>query len=189
MSTRTLATTALLLALGGCAPSGPRDITPLAQAARDNDDRLIQSLAAGGQDVNRADHGGNHWTPLQHAIHKGRQRAVDALIALGADVNRGVPSPLMMAVGNGRPGIVRSLLTAGADPRRNGSLLFSTAVSGGALTDIDHPLLGRCNTEVVRALVERDPSLRLERNPRGHLALWFARFNHCTEVIKLAKAG
>jgi ankyrin repeat protein len=182
-------TATLLLALGGCAPGGASNFTALAEAARANDYRLIRSLAAGGQDINRTDPGANHWTPLQHAIHKGRLRAVDALIALGADVNRGVPSPLMMAVGNGHAGIVRSLLSAGADPRHDGSLLFTVAVSGGALTDIDNPLLGQCNTDVVRALLERDLGLRLERNARGNLALWVARFNHCTEVIKLAQAG
>jgi ankyrin repeat protein len=141
--------------------------------------------------VNARDPGGNHWTPLLHAIHKGQRGAIDALLAAGADVHGAAPgqrahlTPLMMAVGNGQADIVRRLLTAGADPRADGPGIFAVAVSGGALTDIENPLLGRCNGDVVRALLERDPTLRLPRNGRGHLAFLFARLNNCHEVTRL----
>jgi hypothetical protein len=92
-----------------------------------------------------------------------------------------------MAAGNGQGDVVRRLLKAGADPRHHGEDLFTIAVAGGALTDIEQPLLGRCNTDVVRALLERAPELRLKPNVRGRLALWFARFNNCEEVLKIAR--
>jgi ankyrin repeat protein len=85
----------------------------------------------------------------------------------------------MMAVGNGQADIVRRLLSEGADPRADGPGIFPTAVAGGALTDIENPLLGRCHADVVKALLDRDPSLRLPRNARGHLSLLFARLNNC----------
>ena len=179
----------------GCAAAmgcgGPRpDITRLARAARVGDVRTIAALAAAGHDVNAADPGGSHWTPLLHAIHQGHAEAVDALLTAGADVHRAAPghlTPLLMAVGNGQPQIVRRLLAAGADPRADGPGVFLTAVGGGALTDIENPLLGHCHTDVVRALLESDPTLRLPRSPRGHLALMFARLNDCRDVVQMAK--
>jgi len=190
----------IVVVLLGCAAAlacggPPPDFTPFAHAARTGDVARIASLAAAGHDVNAVDAGGNHWTPLLHAIHKGQRGAVDALLAAGADVHRpaggrrspGHLTPLLMAVGNGQSDIVRRLLAAGADPRRDGPGIFPTAVAGGALTDIENPLLGHCNADVVRALLERDPTLRLPRNVRGRLSLMFARLNHCEDVLQMAK--
>jgi hypothetical protein len=81
--------------------------------------------------------------------------------------------------------IVRRLLEAGADPREPG--VIATAVAGGALSDIDRPLLGRCNTEVVQALLARAPDLRLPRNGRGHLSALFARLNHRGDVLRVVQ--
>lgn len=36
-------------------------------------------------------------------------------------------------------------------------------------------------------MLERDPTLRLPRNGRGHLSLLFARLNGCEEVMQLAR--
>ena len=183
---------ASVVAAATIACSGPRpDITPLARAAREGNAQAIAALVAAGQDPNGVDPGGNHWTPLLHAIHKGRRPAIDALLATGADVHKrsGHLSPLMMAVGNGQVDIVRRLLAAGADPRADGPGIFPTAVAGGALTDIENPLLGRCNADVVKALLDHDPSLRLPRNARGHLSLLFARLNNCEDVLRLARWG
>jgi ankyrin repeat protein len=181
----------------GCGGPAP-DITPIARAARDGDIAAIEALARDGHDVNAADRGGNHWTPLLHAIHKRQPKAVEALLAAGADVHRAAGgvradgdlvrlTPLMMAVGNGQTGIVRRLLAAGADPRRDGAGIFALAVAGGALSDIENPLLGGCHTEIVRALLKRDPTLTVPSDARGHLSLLFARLNGCTEVVQLAR--
>jgi ankyrin repeat protein len=183
---------AFMVAAAACACAGPMpEITPLASAAREGDAQTIAAMVAAGQDPNGIDPGGNHWTPLLHAIHKGRRPAIDALLAAGADVHKksGHLSPLMMAVGNGQADIVRRLLAVGADPRADGPGIFPAAVAGGALTDIENPLLGQCNADVVKALLDRDPSLRLPRNARGHLSLLFARLNNCEEVLRLARLG
>jgi ankyrin repeat protein len=192
MSRHSRVVLASVVAAAALACTGPVPvITPLARAAREGNAQTIAAMVAAGQDPNGVDPGGNHWTPLLHAIHKGRRPAIDALLATGADVHKksGLLSPLMMAVGNGQADIVRRLLAVGADPRADGPGIFPTAVAGGALTDIENPLLGRCNADVVKALLDRDPSLRLPRNARGHLSLLFARLNNCEEVLRLARLG
>jgi ankyrin repeat protein len=185
-----------VLACRGTVP----DFSPMARAARAGNVRAIKGMIAAGQSPDIIDRGGNHWTPLLHAIHKGQRPAVDALLAASANVHRGggppsladrltSPTPLMMAVGNGQADIVRTLLAAGADPRADGPGIFTLAVAGGALTDIENPLLGRCNAEVVRVLLRHDPTLRVPRNVRGRLSLLFARFNNCEEVLRLVHVG
>jgi ankyrin repeat protein len=191
MSHRLAAAAIAALLLPGCGPA-PGDITPLSLAARRGDTREITRLAAAGEDVNRPDPALNHWTPLLHAIHKAQRASVDALIAAGADVNRLGPeglTPLIMAAGNGQAGIVRRLLEAGADPHVASDDLIEVAVSGGALTDIEQPIFGRCNTEVLTTLLRRAPDLRLRRPLRGRLALLFARLNHCDQVIRMVKTS
>jgi uncharacterized protein len=181
---------ASMAAVATLACSGPRpEITPLARAAREGDAVTIAAMAAAGHDVNAADPGGNHWTPLLHAIHKGQRASIDALLAVGTDVHKksGGLSPLMMAVGNGQTDIVRRLLAAGADPRGDGPGILAAAVRGGALTDIENPLLGRCNADVVKAILNRDPTLRLPPNVQGHLSFMFARLNGCDEVTRIVK--
>ena len=186
MPTRTTVVTVLLLA-AACAGNAS-SVTPLDRAARTGDVAAIRTLAAAGADVNAANPGATRWTPLLHAIHKGQRDSVDALISLGADVNRASPSglsPLEMAAGNGQAQIVKQLLAAGADPRKPG--VFTAAVSGGALSDIDRPLDGTCNPEIVRSLLERAPDLRLPRSARGHMSYWFARLNQCDAVLSMAR--
>ena len=175
-----------VLAAGCYAPS-PNNFSALAGPARTGDLPTLQRLLAAGGNPNIMDPGGNHWTPLLHAIHKSQPAAVDLLLRSGADPRLAVNGlqPLLMAVGTGDAQIVRRLLEAGADPRADDEI-FLTAVSGGALSDLDNPLLGRCNTDVVKALRQRAPDLRLPRGPRGHIAVIFARLNHCNDVVSLA---
>jgi hypothetical protein len=187
---RTFVVAAIVAAAAACAADRRREITALASAAREGDVTAIAAMVKAGQDPNSIDPGLNHWTPLLHAIHKDQRGSVEALLAAGADVNRsspGGPTPLLMAVGNGQTPIVRRLLDAGADPHIDGPEMLATAISGGALTDIDHPLLGRCNTDVVRMLVKRAPDLRLRPGVRTRLAILFARWNNCDEAIRLAR--
>src|SRR5438874_1906340 len=131
-------------------------------ATRTGNLAAMQRLLASGVSPDVVDPGGNRWTPLLHAIHKGQLGSVDLLLRSGADP-RGSSNrlqPLLMAVGAGDARIVRRLLQAGADPRSDDNI-FLTAVSGGALSDLDNPLLGRCNADVAKALLERAPDLRL----------------------------
>ncbi len=41
--------------------------------------------------------------------------------------------------------------------------------------------------DVVRALLDRHPTLRLPPNVRRHLSLLFARLNNCEEVLRLVR--
>ena len=181
--------TALVFAslLAGCIAPDAGHFSPLAGPAREGDLAALRRLLAAGADPNAVDPGGNHWTPLFHAIHKGQVSAVDLLLTAGADpiTRRGGLTPLLMAVGTGNARVVRRLLNAGADPRGD-DLILLTAVSGGALSDLDNPLLGRCNADVAKALLEKAPDLRLQPGPRTRLALWFAWLNHCGDQLRSA---
>jgi ankyrin repeat protein len=179
---------ALMLAFfAACIDSVQSGFGPLAKSAREGDLTTLQRMLAAGADPNDVDPGGNHWTPLFHAIHKGQAGAVDLLLKAGADpiTSRGGVTPLLMAVGTGNAAIVRRLLRAGADPHTDDRVLL-TAVSGGALSDLDNPLLGRCNADVVQVLYEKAPDLRLEPGPRTRVALWFAWFNRCGDQLRAA---
>ena len=185
-----LAAAVLCVWAAGCYAPPPSHFTALAGPARTGDLGAIQRLLAAGADPNGRDPAGNHWTPLLHAIHKSQPAAVDLLLRSGADPRLAVKGqqPLLMAVGTGDAVIVRRLLQAGADPRSDDQI-FLAAVSGGALGDLGNPLLGRCNTDVVRALQQTAPDLRVPRSARGRVAMMFARLNHCGDVIRLAARG
>src|SRR5260221_1909245 len=142
------------LLTSACFGSPPGQLSPLAGPAREGDIVTLRRLIAAGANPNVTDPGANHWTPLLHAIHKSQPAAVDLLLHAGADpkLAAGGVQPLLMAVGAGNAPIVRRLLDAGADPLSDDRIMLA-AVSGGALSDLDNPLLGRCNTDVVKALL------------------------------------
>jgi uncharacterized protein len=172
-------------------PDGPRGTRPLAAAARASQLDVMQALVEAGADVNLPDAAGNRWVPLIHAVHKHQPRAVRLLLARGAlaDGPTGLSlTPLMMAVASGQTEVARMLLDAGANPRKNapdGASLLALAVSGGALTDIDEPLLGGCHPETVQLLLHRAPDLSLGSSIRGRLARLFARLNGCHAVLAI----
>ncbi len=163
----------------------------LTWAARGGQPSTILAITGRGVNPDTCRVGVNDWTPLMHAIHKDQPTAVVALIQAGSNVNATAPhafTPLMMAAGNGNLAIVRLLLAAGADPRAtapNGTNVFTVAVMGGALTDIDHPLLGACHPDVVRELLARAPDLELAPGTRAQLARAAATLNGCDEVLRL----
>jgi ankyrin repeat protein len=153
-------------------------VSPLIGAARSGDVDQIKQLVASGADVNGPG-GVNHWTPLMHAIHKNQAGSVTALLAAGADPNAvsGRTTALIMAAGYGQADIVRILLEHGANP---GAEALAAAVGG--TTDIDDNTAGKCQTGAVKALMEKEPSLRLAGDSE---AVQTARRGGCTEVLAL----
>jgi ankyrin repeat protein len=73
----------LLLAGLGCERRSSHDPIALHQAAKDGDIPRIQSLLAGGADVNEKD--GNGRTALIQAISRRQQKAVEVLLDAGAE--------------------------------------------------------------------------------------------------------
>jgi hypothetical protein len=180
---------ACAVVLAGC---GREPDTPLIRAARNGDVEVLRALLAAGADPDLADTTGNHWTPLMHAIHKDHAGATRLLLDAGADANHrgdGGVTPLIMAAAYGNVDIVNLLLAHGADPAaraRGGITALSNAAGGGALFDItDGPPFGACHVETVRALLARDPSLRLQGPIGGLLTRWLRRGRQCDEVAAL----
>lgn len=166
-------------------------LTPLMWAARAGAVEAMKALLDGGADPDTRDVT-NEWTPLFHAIHTQQAEAVRLLLDRGVDPNRParMTRPLVMAAADRDPAILQLLLAHGADVNGRGiggSTALTVAVSGGALTDIDRPLLGGCHPATVRALLTHDPTLRLPDTIAGREALWWARFHGCVEVLTLVK--
>ena len=174
------------------ARTGPHGIRGLSLAARNSQLHVMETLVAGGADPNLPDAGGNRWVPLHHAVHKRQDAAVTWLLDHGArpDGPDGVRlTPLMMAVASGQTAVARALLAHGADPRRRtpgGGSLLALAVSGGAFSDLDDPLLGACHPDTVGLIRTAAPQLSLGGSWTDRTAVAFARLNGCGESIRLA---
>jgi hypothetical protein len=173
---------ALVAMLTGCGLG--EAVSPLISAAREGNVDRIKSLAA--VHVNLDEPGGvNHWTPLMHAIHKNQAAAVEALLEAGARVNvvSGNTTALIMAAGYGQSEIVRILLSHGGDPKlavRPGVTALAAAVGGSR--DIDNYTAGKCQTDTVKMLLERDPSLLI---PSDSDAVQTAQKGGCAKVVAL----
>jgi ankyrin repeat protein len=91
-------------------------------AVREGDAKLLETLIAGGADINAKDAHGQ--TALMRASHKGRVNLVRLLTNHGADLNATAKynlSALMLAVIGGHEEIVRILTEAGAELSIRGS--------------------------------------------------------------------
>jgi ankyrin repeat protein len=158
-----------LAGVGAAAVDAPdaAGFSALDWAARNGRVEAIAALVAAGADPDGHDHGFNGWTPVMHAVHKRQAAAVDELLALGADPDRRSGNgdfALLAAAIRGNLPIVQSLLAAGADPliEAHGRTTLTNAVAGG-------------NPDVVRALRQRAPGLRLRNTFEDHVAVWIAR--------------
>ena len=170
---------------------GPDGLTALMWAARTGAVDAMAALLTAGADPNARD-ARFGWTPLLHAIHKQHIAAVRLLLERGADPNARTPAftPLIMAAAERDPAFVTLLLEHGADPRargNGGATALSQAVSGGALSDIDRPLVGGCRTETVRVLKRHDPTIEMPDTIAGWHARWWAKFHGCQEALKMVE--
>ena len=164
-------------------------LTPLMWAARSGAVDAMRALLDGGSEPDARDTR-NGWTPLHHAIHTGHVAAARLLLERGADVNARARllTPLLMAAADPDPTLVRLLLAYGADPHARGaggSTALTVAVSGGALSDLDRPLLGGCHVATVKALLDHDASLAMPDTIAAREALWWARVHGCSDVLSL----
>src|SRR5690242_15532603 len=183
---------AALLVAAACEEQHPD--SPLIQAARTGSLDTIKLLLDAGADVNLAGPTGDGWdaTPLQHAILARQPGAVRLLLDRGADPNRvagpKAPAPLLLAAGDPDPTFVNLLLAHGADPAiedERGVTPLARAVSAGTIHGPDRPMFRGCRVETVRALLTHDPALRLKRNDAGKNAIWWARLQMCSDVLRL----
>jgi ankyrin repeat protein len=184
-----------LLADGHKADERDDSWTPLIWASRSGSIDAINVLLDSGADINLPGPTGDNWdaTPLQHAILQRQPAAVRVLLDRGADVNRGAGpgkslTPLLLAAGDTDPSILNLLLAHGADPTiedDSGATPLSRAVSAGTLHGPDRPMFGGCRVETVRALVAHNPELRLKHNSAWSDAVRWARFQRCTDVLRL----
>ena len=176
------------------APDGPRGIRALATASRAAQLETMSVLVSAGANPNLPDAGGNRWVPLQHAVHKHRTASVAFLLDHGARPGRpGRPTPDAAHDGcSVRPDRCRAAAPRpwrqSPPPQPTAASVLDLAVSGGALTDIDEPLLGACHTETVRLLIVAlpGPAGRATRC-EAHLSALFARLNGCGDVLRLVQ--
>ena len=182
-----------LLARGEAANQADgRGITPLIRAARTGHTEVVGALLQAGADPNLRDAAGNRWTPLVHAIHKHQNQAARLLLEAGADVEAaegGGATPLIFAAAYGNAEMVRELLARGADPTvktTGGVTALGNAMGEGGWFDItDGPAIGTCHPEVVRALLQKAPDLRLEAGQASRIARWFGSRKGCAEAAAL----
>jgi ankyrin repeat protein len=168
-------------------------MTPLMWASRAGAVDAMRALLDAGADPARVDTRATRWAALMHAVHKRQARAVRVLLERGANPNFGTAAgwtPLIMASADSDPAVAIALLEAGADPRAvtsAGDTALTQAVSGGALADIDRPLLGGCHQRTVAALLAADPNLRLPDTFAGRTARLWARLRRCDAVLSLVR--
>jgi ankyrin repeat protein len=193
---------------------GPGGTTPLIDAARGNATRAMAVLLDAGADPNRRDTRSTRWTPLMHAIHTKHPDAVRVLLDRGADPNIPVAMipaeaqpehahgglPLLMAAMDGDPAVISLLLNHGVNPRadgHDGAVVLTAAVSGRSADETDPPPFvmagtmlqiasrGGCHRDAVRALLARDPQLKLGRAYRPASQARLVGRSNCADLLAL----
>ena len=170
----------LALVLGGDGARAQTAESPIADAAKRQDETALRALLRDGADVDRPR--GDGATALHWAAYRDDVETVRLLLASGAAVdpaNELGVTPLWLAANNGSPAVVEALLAAGADPNR-------------ALPSGETPLMNASRTgsaAAVRALLARraDPHAREHAHDQTAL-MWAASQGH-PEVVRLLLAA
>jgi hypothetical protein len=169
-------------------PDAPEDqLGALAWAARYGQAASATVLLDAGADPNQRDRR-RGWTPLLHALHAHQPEVARLLLARGADprVRASNAVPVSVAALRGYLPLVRAML--GSDlPREHRQRALDVAISGGALADPRAKLFGACRADVVRVLLEHDPTLGVDASGRPFTPLWWARWQGCSDTMALVE--
>ena len=152
----------------------------LIAAVKANDASKVQTLLAGGANVNERENDGT--TPLMLAAHMGNLPLVDELVKAGADVNA--------ADERGWTALAKS--TYNPDLKRGFADVAQTLIKAGANIEAQvtygvRPLMlaaGYGETEVVEVLLEAGADVTA-RNEGGFTALMMVKQKHYVDVINL----
>ena len=147
------------------------NVAALVKAAKDGDIKDVQSLVAGGVDVNGTD---NNCTPLIAAVTENKQEVVAFLLQNGANPNIADnmgQTPIFWAAYNENLEIIKLLITAGADVNfksNTGEVAIMRAVAWG-------------NKAVVQALIDAgaDPHIQTKW---GDTAISLAKHGNMKEI-------
>ena len=162
--------------------------TPLIWAVRGGRVEVMTLLLDAGADPNRRD-SRQGWTPLMHAQHVKQDGAARCCwrAAPTAPAGQRGTSPLEMAALDNDVAMLRALLAANP-PRDQQVGRLTSQSAGGALADVDRPLLGGCHTEAVTVLLAFDKSLARVQEGLGS-PLWWARRQGCDATIRQVADG
>jgi uncharacterized protein len=170
-----LARTLLLtLLMAGGAAAATADAR-LVDAAKNQDQKAIQSLVSQQADVNsRSDDGS---TALLWAAHWNDLNTADLLLRAGADANAANDfrmTPLSQACVNGSAALVELLLKSGANPNTviaTGETPLMTCAKSGSV-------------EAVRTLITHDAAVNAKEPVQNQTALMWAAAEHHPTVVK-----
>ena len=173
---RVLAWTLLLVSgWAGAACAAETSASPLAEAARDQDQKAVRALVSQRADVNARSSDGS--TALLWLAHWNDAETSDLLLRAGADANAANDfrmTPLSEACINGNATLVRLLLKAGA----NANMAIATG---------ETPLMTCARTgsaDAVRLLVEYGAAVNAAEPKQNQTALMWAAAERHPDVVK-----
>jgi ankyrin repeat protein len=147
----------------------------LVEAARNQDQKTVQSLLAQHADSNAKSDDGS--TALLWAAHWNAVGTAEILLRAGADANAANDfgmTPLSQACVNGSAALVETLLKSGANPNlaiATGETPLMTCAKSGSL-------------EAVRTLIAHDAAVNAKEPTENQTALMWAAAEHHADVVK-----
>ena len=170
---------AVLLMPGVASAAGTA--VPLADTAREGDQKAVRALLQQRVDVNAKEPDGS--TALHWAAHRGDLTTVDLLLKAGARAETAThygATPLSLAAATESESVVERLLKAGASP--------NTPAPGGETALMTAARTGR--TAVVRSLIEHGADVNARESTRNQTALMWAAAEGYADVVRaLLKGG